>query len=327
MTWNMSITLIAVAACSFAITFFSILWLSKSNVPKILDYPNARSLHINPTPKLGGIGLLLGIIITWALFSVTLPAIVWLGAGLLVAISLADDISNLSVWKRLTVHGMVASGVAIALLSDSHHWIIVCLAAFAIIWLANLYNFMDGSDGLAGGMAVIGFSSYGLIALLAENKELAIINFSIAAAALAFLIYNFHPARIFMGDTGSIFLGFMAAVIGVIGWIDGLWVWCLPIVLFFPFIADATMTLIKRSVRQEKVWRSHCEHYYQRIIQSGFGHRNTALFAYILMLLTATSGVWATQQSFLIQHWVATIWTGIYLLAMLLYDRHKKISN
>ncbi len=123
------------------------------------------------------------------------------------------------------------------------------LAALCIAWMANLYNFMDGSDGLAGGMALIGFSFYGVAAAAAGSTPFALLNFSIAAAAAAFLVFNFHPARIFMGDAGSVPLGFLAAALGILGWLRNDWTWWFPLLVFSPFIIDASVTLARRHLR------------------------------------------------------------------------------
>ena len=310
-------------------TYFSVLWLIKGNVAKILDYPNARSLHSEPIPRTGGIGMIFGVLATWLLFAVDLPLSIWLGVGLLALISFADDIFNLPVWNRLLIQFMVAGGVSVTLLSSAYGWMILLLFTVGVVWMSNLYNVMDGSDGLAGGMTVIGFGYYGLAALLAGNNDYAMINFSIAAAASAFLSHNFHPARIFMGDVGAIPLGFLAAGLGLLGWIEGLWSLWLPLLVFSPFIADSTVTLIKRCLRGEKFWLAHCEHYYQRAVQSGLGHRNTALFGYGLMLLAGASAVWATNYDCLAQYWLGMIWGCIYLTLMFVSDwfQRRRIGN
>ncbi|MEK6736245.1 MAG: glycosyltransferase family 4 protein [Pseudomonadota bacterium] len=316
----------AASLLSFAISFFSILGLIKGKAAWGLDYPNSRSLHSTPTPRLGGLGLLLGVVITWILFSAVLPGVVWIGVGLLAFVSFIDDIRHLPVWSRLLVHSIVAIGFSAIFLLDTHGWVISLLCAVAIIWMSNLYNFMDGSDGLAGGMAVIGFGSYGMLAYLAGNHEFALINSTVAAAALAFLLHNFYPARIFLGDAGSIPLGFLAAAFGISGWLDGLWSIWLPLLVFLPFIADATVTIIKRLLRGEKIWEAHREHYYQRLVQSGLGHRNTALLAYALMLMTGASAIWAGSQDSAVQSWFVLIWVSVFLALMLtsdMYQRHR----
>jgi UDP-N-acetylmuramyl pentapeptide phosphotransferase/UDP-N-acetylglucosamine-1-phosphate transferase len=222
---------------------------------------------------------------------------------------------------RLLMHLVAATCFSVELLADAHGWPAAMVAAVAVTWMLNLYNFMDGSDGLAGGMTLIGFGAYGCAAWLAGNESFAIINFSIAAAAAAFLLFNFHPARIFLGDAGAVPLGFLAAALGATGWTRGLWPLWLPALVFFPFIADASATLAKRALHGDKFWQAHREHYYQRMVQSGLGHRNTALLAYILMLAAAASAIWAAGHDVVIQLGVGVAWTGIYLVMMGMFDR------
>jgi UDP-N-acetylmuramyl pentapeptide phosphotransferase/UDP-N-acetylglucosamine-1-phosphate transferase len=108
-------------------------------------------------------------------------------------------------------------------------------------------------------------------------------NLAVAAAAAGFLLHNFHPARIFLGDTGSVTLGFLAAVFGISGWLQRDWVWWFPVLVFSPFIVDASVTLLRRACARAAVWRAHRDHYYQRLVQMGWGHRRTALAEYVLM--------------------------------------------
>ncbi|MBA2483770.1 MAG: glycosyltransferase family 4 protein [Nitrosomonas sp.] len=321
---GVSFSTIAAPLFSFLATYFFVAWLIKGKVAKILDYPNSRSLHSEPIPRTGGVGLLFGILTTWLLFAADLPLSIWIGVCSLALISFADDIFGLPVWSRLLIQCMVAGGISVMLLLGAYGWMMMLLFTIGIVWMSNLYNFMDGSDGLAGGMAFIGFGYYGLAALLAGNNDYAMINFSVAAAATAFLSHNFYPARIFMGDVGAVPLGFLAAGLGLVGWIDGLWSLWLPLLVFSPFIADATVTLIKRCLRGEKFWLAHCEHYYQRAVQSGLGHRNTALLGYILMLLAGASAVWTTKYDLLVQHWVGVIWGCVYLTLMFVSERFQR---
>lgn len=327
MVLDFPLSTVAAPLLSFVLSFFSILWLIKRKSDRLLDYPNSRSLHSVPVPRIGGLGLLFGVIVTWLLFSVVMPVAVWIGVGLLGVISFIDDIRHVPIWCRLLIQSIVAAGFSVAVLLDIHGWVIVLCVTVAIIWMPNLYNFMDGSDGMAGGMAVIGFGYYGLSAYLAGNTGFAVINFSIAAAAMAFLLHNFYPARIFLGDVGAIPLGFLAAALGVLGWINHLWPIGVPLLVFSPFIADATVTLIKRLLRGEKIWRAHREHYYQRMVQSGLGHRNTALLGYALMLVVGGSAVWAGRQDVTVQCWVAMIWGSFYLILMFISDWSQKYHS
>ncbi|MDC0576295.1 glycosyltransferase family 4 protein [Nitrosomonadaceae bacterium] len=309
------------------VTLSLIWWLIKGNTLKILDRPNSRSLHTTPVTRTGGLGVLSGILISWALLPTSLPLYVWIGVSLLVAVSFADDVLTLPVWWRLLAHSAVAAWFAVILLADVHGWLMATVATVAIVWMINLYNFMDGSDGLAGGMTLIGFSCYGLAAWLVGNEAFAMLNFCIAAAAAAFLLFNSHPARIFMGDVGAIPLGFLAGSFGILGWANGLWTLWLPILVFSPFIADASVTLAKRCLRREKIWQAHREHYYQRLVESGFGHRNTALLGYVLMLAAGTSAIWAARQDSIIQLGVGAVWCGFYLAMMLAFDGHGRRRN
>ena len=324
MVLDSPLSVVAAPLVSFFISFFSILWLIRRKADWVLDHPNSRSLHSVPVSRIGGLGLLFGIMTTWLCFSVAMPVTVWIGIGLLVVISLIDDVWHAPVWCRLLIQSIVAAGFSMALLLEPYGWAMVLCSAVAVVWISNLYNFMDGSDGLAGGMTVIGFGYYGLIAYLAGNNDFAVINFSIAATAAAFLLHNFYPARIFLGDVGAIPLGFLAAALGILGWMDDFWSLWVPLLIFSPFITDSTVTLIKRLLRGEKIWQAHREHYYQRLVQSGFGHRNTALSAYALMLTVGASAVWASGQSSAVQSWIAMLWGGFYLLLMFISDRNQK---
>jgi UDP-N-acetylmuramyl pentapeptide phosphotransferase/UDP-N-acetylglucosamine-1-phosphate transferase len=195
------------------------------------------------------------------------------------------------------------------------------VTAIAIAWMANLYNFMDGSDGLAGGMALIGFSAYGVAAWLADSAEFALVNFSIAAAAAAFLIFNFHPARIFLGDAGAVPLGFLAAALGLIGWLQRDWAWWFPVLVFAPFIADASVTLVRRLLRREKVWQAHRDHYYQKLVRLGWGHRRTALAEYALMLASGLLALAVLALPAAMQAVALAAAAGAYLTIMVLIDR------
>lgn len=266
---------------------------------------------------------MVGVLVGWMVLPAILPAPVWLGVVLLVMLSLADDIVGLPVWIRLLAHWIIAFWLVVTVMPGGYGWSGVIVLTAGIVWLVNLYNFMDGADGLAGGMALIGFGCYGLMAWLAGSQVFALTNLCIAASAAAFLLFNFHPARIFMGDSGSIPLGFLSAASGIMGWMNGLWSLWLVCLVFSPFIADATVTLIRRLLRGEKIWQAHREHYYQRLIRSGWSHRTTALCSYALMLAAGGSAVWAAQQQREVSHQMAGLgWVAVYLLMMFVFDRH-----
>jgi len=270
--------------------------------------------------------LLLGAMLSWHLFAVDLPVSVWLSIVVLITISITDDLWKMPVWSRLCVHSLAAAVFAF-LTIDIQDWHIQICLILAIIWMTNLYNFMDGSDGLAGGMALTGFGYYGLVAYLSGNIGFAVVNFSIAAAALGFLLHNFYPARIFLGDSGAIPLGYMAAVMGLLGWLHELWSLWVPLLIFSPFITDASVTLIKRLCRGKKILQAHRDHYYQRLVQSGLGHRNTALFGYALMLTAGACAVWMNTQDMKVQLIMVATWSALYMGLMLMWDLGSKLFS
>lgn len=263
------------------------LWVLLSPLGRrlMLDHPNARSLHARPVPRSGGIAIAAGVAAGAAMSNALSPdgIGVTLGvAGALAVVSLADDIFTLPTLLRLAAH-LAAAGAAVGLVTGVSEPLQFVLLALAVAWYANLYNFMDGSDGLAGGMAVFGFGAYAWAAHQAGHAALTTAGASIAVASLAFLLVNFHPARLFMGDVGSVPLGFLAGALGVLGWRDGVWPLWFPVLVFAPFVCDATLTLAKRLLRRERVWRAHKDHYYQRLVRMGFGHRGAAWIEYAAM--------------------------------------------
>ena len=285
-----------------------------------LDHPNERSLHAVPVPRIGGIAIMLAMLVAALLLKAD-PAIL-VPAVLLAVTSCFDDRRALPAATRLAVHlftsaaFLVWSGMAVGVM-----WLVLLLA---IGWLTNLYNFMDGSDGLAGGMAVIGFGAYGLAAWLGGNSEFELLAWSIAAASAGFLIFNFPPAKIFMGDAGSIPLGFLAGALGVAGWLQSLWPLWFPLVVFAPFIVDASITLARRLLRGERVWEAHRQHYYQRLILSGWSHRRTALSEYGLMVLCGVVALTGLHQSPAGQFMLLSALALTIALAMWAIDRRWK---
>jgi UDP-N-acetylmuramyl pentapeptide phosphotransferase/UDP-N-acetylglucosamine-1-phosphate transferase len=253
-----------------------------------VDLPNERSLHAAPVPRIGGIVL---VSVTLLAAAITAPA---LRASLLIAAALAlvsawDDRRGLPVSIRLGVHLAAAAAAAVLLGGDLAAWQITA-TVLALGWMMNLYNFMDGSDGLAGGMTVVGFGALG-IAAAGQAPDVATACLCVAGAAAGFLWHNFHPARVFLGDAGSIPLGFLAGSLGLSGWAQGLWPAWFPVLVFSPFIVDASLTLAIRLARGEKPWRAHREHVYQRMVAGGLGHRRTALLWYALMAACAASAL------------------------------------
>lgn len=276
-----------------------------------VDQPNARSLHTQPVPRFGGLAILIGGALALPLSGQTWAGWLW-PVPVLAAVSLIDDFVTLPAVPRFAVQIGVAIAFAASLMGASW-WLLPTV--FAMVWMTNLYNFMDGSDALAGSMALIGFGGYALLAALGGDMQLVSVCLVIAGASLAFLLRNMHPARVFMGDAGSIPLGFMAAAIGLIGVQRGLWDLFAPVMLFLVFVADASATLVRRLLRGERVWQAHRTHYYQRLVRMGLGHSGTARLYVAAMVGCAASTVIMQMLSPSSTIWLLAAW-GLLFGAM-----------
>lgn len=300
-----------------------------------LDYPNVRSLHQSPVPRSGGLAILAGIVIGFVGWAWTVPFYQnswWLlGIMLITVVSFADDKAAVHPFVRLIVHlsaalllvpsGLIPETISVIPLSlQLPFWIVKVISVVSIVWMINLYNFMDGIDGLAGGMTIIGFSMLSILALQAGESLYTGLCLVIIAATLGFMLFNFPPARIFMGDVGSSLLGYLAAIFIYWGQKEEIFPFWVGILIFSPFIVDASVTLCKRSVRGEKIWMAHREHYYQRLVLLGWSHKQTVLAEYGLMLVVGLSAIVASGLSAKIQLSVVITWVILYILLILMIE-------
>ncbi|MFO7639921.1 MAG: glycosyltransferase family 4 protein [Candidatus Competibacteraceae bacterium] len=334
---------IASAILAIGIAFGLSRWLaSSSRASHLLDHPNARSLHQRPIPRTGGLAVLSGLLAGGLVLSIGLPvirsslALLMLGLTPLVLISFLDDRRGVAARWRLLVHGWAAGSLAATgfvpgalelpglplILPEG---IALLLTLLFVVWMINLYNFMDGMDGFAGGMAAIGFVA--LAWLGRADAGFAAFCLTVAAASAGFLACNFPPARLFLGDTGSTTLGFLAAACSLWGTQARLFPFWVALLVFSPFIVDATVTLLRRLLRGERVWEAHRSHYYQRLVLLGWGHRRTVLAEYALMLACAGSAVLAVRLPPVAQVGLAGIWVGLYGLLLVGVGRLERASG
>lgn len=306
-------------AGAFAVSLGGSYYLARPGAKfSVADLPNERSLHSRPIPRGGGLAVVAGILLMLtaaAVMGYRCREIVWLMAPVLVlaGISSVDDHRSLSAGLRLGVHFFAALVLAAGGIFPD---LPVVLCILALVWLVNLYNFMDGMDGLAGGMTAFGFVFLAWFGWQQGAAGFVLLALLTAAAAGGFLVLNFPPARLFMGDVGSVSLGFLAGGMSFWGIRDGLFSPFVPILIFSPFIIDATVTLLRRLLQGEKIWRPHRTHYYQRLVQLGWGHKKTVLAEYGLMTAVGTSSIamhWLTDvlhPGFILTGW-ALLYGGI----------------
>jgi Fuc2NAc and GlcNAc transferase len=300
---------------------------------KILDIPNSRSSHQNAVPRGGGVGIILGFLISVEIAHFVLNVHInqyLILATMIVAITgFADDyFGDIPVLLRLLLHFTAAciivntSGsfqelplpipfnVALGILS----------APFTLLWiigLTNIYNFLDGIDGYAGTQGlVVGLA----LASMGDQKSIVMLGVSIAAACGGFLLLNWHPARIFMGDVGSCSLGFLYASLPlefhIVSKSEA--VFFTAIFLWF-FLADGIFTMVRRLISGEKIWTAHRSHLYQRLVIRGISHSRVTMSVMLGSVFLSTAAIYVYKSHNNILQWVLLFVSivGFYIYKMI----------
>lgn len=268
------------------------------------DIPNERSSHHKPTPKGGGITIVLTILICILLLyfnsymDLNLFVSLFVGITIISVTGFIDDYKNLSVLIRAIIYFMTSVfsltliGGFSSISIDSHFinlgWFGSFLGVIFIVWMTNLYNFMDGTDGFAGVQTI--FVSLFSIFLLyfSPNLSICLILICLASSTMGFLYWNWPPAKIFMGDVGSCTIGFLFGLLAIYSDKQGIISFAVWLIMLSPFFGDATFTLIRRMVKREKWYRAHNSHAYQKIYQLGVSHHKLA----VCLIITHIIIVW-----------------------------------
>lgn len=269
----------------------------------LLDVPNARSSHSVPTPRGGGIAIVISVaatVIALAVVSGVLPlglaAVMVLGGGLVALVGFLDDRGHVPAPVRLLVHLLAVVGALRTLgvpaeLTGAANalgvaWLGPVLACLACVWFLNLFNFMDGIDGIAASEAVFVAGSAALLVTLQNGPQYLIVVWLVVASASAgFLVWNWAPAKIFMGDVGSGFLGFVIALLLVLSITkQALPIWT-AFIIVTPFVSDATATLARRIAGGEQWYAAHRSHAYQRLSRRWGSHARVTLLLSAVNLL------------------------------------------
>jgi len=265
----------------------------------VLDVPNDRSLHSVPTPRGGGAAIVFMVLlaVAWLATERRLPPLglvsaLVIGGTAVALVGWTDDHYPLSALTRVAAYLLAAAWAVHALGGMSSfnlgfvRWepgyvLGSAIAILFIAWLINLYNFMDGTDGIAGTQAVCAGMA-GFVLFLARGQPgLGMLSLAVAAAAAGFLLWNWPPARIFMGDVGSCFLGYTFGVLAMAGEKSGAIPLVLWTVILSVFFWDATFTLVRRMLTGERWYRAHRSHAYQRLAQLGWSHRRVAVMVLV----------------------------------------------
>lgn len=298
----------------------------------MLDRPKHRSSHRTATPRGGGVGILAGFIIV--AIALRLPVYFWLPASCLSAISFLSDRFEISPLYRL-IFQFAASLVFLAGIWSGPHfyscgYFLMFLLTLFIVGTANYYNFMDGIDGIAGITGVIGF---GLLTFYSysftENSSISVLSLCLSLCCLGFLPFNFPRARVFMGDAGSILLGFNFAAIVILLSRSVTDFICLSSFLF-PFYADEITTEFRRLRDGEKIWIAHRKHFYQLLANEyaiphwkiSLGYGIGQLFVGISILYFINSGLLAVLSIFFLYFLIFTLLSGFMRRRLI----HKQVS-
>lgn len=267
----------------------------------ILDIPNSRSSHTMITPRGGGFPLVLlwGMFLSVIIYYFVLPykTLLIFGPAIIIGyLGYIDDKKSLSALSRLFVQILSAVMVLIALGASQTYllaltflpiWAVFLILTVGIVWFTNVFNFMDGMDGIAGIEALFFFGLASYIFWQSGSEALTLLTFGLFALVAGFLTWNWPPAKIFLGDTGSGFLGFLISIFALIAstWYGvSIFVWLIMTGIFW---FDASITLVRRLISRENVMLAHCSHAYQRLLQRQFSHRT------ILLIITAVNSILA----------------------------------
>jgi UDP-N-acetylmuramyl pentapeptide phosphotransferase/UDP-N-acetylglucosamine-1-phosphate transferase len=265
---------------------------------RLFDLPNERSSHSTPVPRGAGavivavVAILALVMAAAGAYTVTPQIAITACAAIAIAIvSAIDDVRSLSSELRLVVHLTCALVVAAVVVSREPYWLGVLVGALWITALTNAYNFMDGIDGIAGLQAVIAGLAFAWASSSAELPFVTVVSIATMAASLGFLAHNWPPARVFLGDVGSAFLGFVFGSLtlmlyqrmplAALGSALSLW----------PFVFDTLFTLGRRARRGEDLLRSHRSHLYQRLVICGWSHRAVTVVYSAAAAIAALAGI------------------------------------
>lgn len=320
--------LILVVLASYSLTALVRFYTIKKN---ILDIPNERSSHSIVTPRGGGLAIVatfifaLVFIAAFGIVSVNVAAALVGGGLMIAAIGWIDDKNSVSPCLRLAVHFLAAiwalyclggfTRMDMGFITIHLGWAGSVIAAVGIVWLINLYNFMDGIDGIAGTEAISVALGAGVLLFWTGSAGLAWVCIILALAVGGFLVWNWPPARIFMGDVGSGFLGYIFAVLAIISEKSSSILLIVWLMLLGVFITDATITLFRRMARGKKLSQPHRTHVYQLAVQAGYSHKQVTLVLLFINILLGMAAIAAVQyRGYLL--WIAL---GAFMLLTMVY--------
>jgi UDP-GlcNAc:undecaprenyl-phosphate GlcNAc-1-phosphate transferase len=271
-----------------------------------VDQPNARKVHSQPMPRLGGAGIFIAfIVIVGATLSLDRTLIgILLGGTVVFLVGVLDDIYHLSPWAKLAAQIAAAliavyCGVRVDVMTNPFDGVFelgvlsIPLTLLWIIGITNAVNLIDGLDGLAAGVCAIAAITIGIVAWKGNQVVIAYVALVLTGAIIGFLPHNFHPARIFMGDSGSMFLGFILACLSVSGLAKGatLISLCIPVIILGIPVFDTLFAIIRRVNNQKPIFGADKDHLHHRLMEMGMSHQMSVIVIYFVSALLGGAAV------------------------------------
>jgi UDP-GlcNAc:undecaprenyl-phosphate/decaprenyl-phosphate GlcNAc-1-phosphate transferase len=289
-----------------------------------VDHPNYRKVHSSIMPRIGGLAIFGAFLVGYAIL---LPKdehsiAILVGALIIIIVGFLDDMFEITAKAKLT--GQLAAAVVVVTWGDlqiefinlpligqfDFGYLSIPITIIWIIGIANAINLLDGLDGLAAGVSTIALISIAVMAMIMGNIFVVATAAILAASSLGFLFFNFHPAKIFMGDTGSLFLGFMIAVLALLGFKNVAVVsLIIPVIMIGVPISDTFFAIVRRIRMKQAITTPDKSHLHHCLLRTGFSHRQTVLIIYALAILFGVAAVLFSQ---------ATIWGAILFIVLML---------
>ncbi|MGJ9458155.1 glycosyltransferase family 4 protein [Oceanobacillus sp. CF4.6] len=324
---NITIAFLIALIASFLLTF-----VVKRLAVKIgaVDKPDHRKIHTEVTPRIGGVAIFLGALLGGLYFDINHPQLmpIFLGAIIIFLTGLLDDLYNLKPMLKLTGHLaaatiLVGSGIIIERITLPIIGVIdlgffsVFITVFWIVGITNAINLIDGLDGLATGVSTIALISIFTMAIIDAQVIVAYLSIILIGANLGFLYHNFYPAKIYMGDVGSNFLGYMVAVISILGLFKNitLFSFIIPIIVLAVPIFDTLSAMVRRAYNNEGIMTADKKHLHYQLIAEGYSHRKTVLIIYLFSALFGGLAILFSVGN-------TTITTSLVITAIVLFILH-----
>ncbi|GAA5415818.1 putative undecaprenyl-phosphate N-acetylglucosaminyl 1-phosphate transferase [Paraliobacillus ryukyuensis] len=289
-----------------------------------VDQPNQRKIHSKLMPRLGGLAIFISFMVGFLIFNPDSPYFwpIFIGAFLITATGFLDDLYNLSAKVKFFVQFIAATivvlgGAQVTFINlpfgDTLHfgYFSIPITIIWIVGVSNAINFVDGLDGLAAGVSSIALLTISGLAVSLGDTFVAFIGFMLLGSTVGFLFYNFHPAKIFMGDTGSLFLGYMIGVLSILGFKNAtLFSLIVPITILGVPLLDTFFAIVRRVVNKKPFYAPDKLHLHHCLLKLGFGHRQTVILIYSMSALFSLAAIIFTK---------STMWgSTITLFAMLI---------